>query len=102
MRVYDEPIDVVTAGVGSEEARPRAFVWRGRRYEVSAILDRWVVRRPWWRAALDPELGGLSALAPAALQKEVWRVLAVGESGASAGTYDLARGATWCLVRLAD
>jgi uncharacterized protein (UPF0128 family) len=47
-RVYGEPVNVRAR----DDGRPTRFVWRGRLYTVSAILEHWVVNREWWR---DPE-----------------------------------------------
>ncbi|MDO5628885.1 MAG: DUF6504 family protein [Mobilicoccus sp.] len=95
MRRYDEQVQVQT-----EADEPRRFRWQGRIYEIDAVLDRWVMRLPWWRRALAPD-GGTWALDPRLLDEQVWRVSAVGRGGA-AGIYDLTRGAHWRLARIGD
>lgn len=44
MRIVDQPIQVVAGPDGS----PRAFLWRGRRYTVEAVLEDWVELGEWW------------------------------------------------------
>lgn len=67
MRSYDEVVIVRTHGrtcpgcAGTqhrEVGEPESFVWRGRRYRVQAVLDRWVRRRPWWRSAFQAPARG--------------------------------------------
>lgn len=36
-----ERLDVISRDEYREAERPVAFVWRGRRFEVEEILDRW-------------------------------------------------------------
>ncbi len=36
-----EPIDVDCRDEYREAQEPSAFVWRGRRYEIETVLDRW-------------------------------------------------------------
>ena len=38
------PIRVRTA-----DDTPRAFSWAGRRWQVRAVVDQWVVHDNWWR-----------------------------------------------------
>jgi hypothetical protein len=108
-RVYGEPVEVHTTEDGH---RPARFVWRGRSYAVSSVLEHWVVNREWWR---DPDP------AQAHPELEFWRVEASSGRGRSqgrpqgrsqsssqaqhAGTYELRRdvaAATWTLRRVAD
>ena len=84
------PPVVVTEGRAGEPAR---FHWRGRRYEVSAVLAHWVEALPWW-------VDRASGQAPA--QRQVWRVEAVPRTGTT-GVYDLYRASrTWGLERVID
>lgn len=36
-----EPIEVFTHSGFKADERPTAFVWRGRRYAVATVVDRW-------------------------------------------------------------
>ena len=44
-----EPIAVVWP---TAEHAPRAFVWRGRRWRVDRVLQRWSVDTGWWNERL--------------------------------------------------
>lgn len=91
-RVYGEPADVHT----DPDGRPSRFRWRGRTYEVRAVLDHWVVRRQWWTEA-DP--------GPARPGLEFWRVEASAGQGRPAGGYELrhdAAAGAWSLRRVDD
>lgn len=80
------------------EGRPLQFIWRGRLYDVRAVVDHWRERRPWWREVPDTR-----SITPADLEEEVWRVEAASGRSGSLGVYDLAvRGSRWQLVRLSD
>lgn len=95
MRRYDEAVDVET----SAGDIPTRFRWRGRRYDVVEVLERWVAGRAWWREALDPRQG-MAALHPDRLEEHVWRVSA--RRAGRIGVYDLARADRWRLLRVAD
>lgn len=83
----------VTAAVepagGSEPSDrvPQSFRWRRERYQVVAVLARWVEANAWWRTAVPggrrttPVLGG-------SFERVVWRVEARTRTGAG-GVYDL-------------
>ncbi|HEY8414640.1 MAG TPA: DUF6504 family protein, partial [Thermaerobacter sp.] len=43
-RIINRPVIVETDGRG----QPRAFAYRGRRYEVAEILEDWRELGPWW------------------------------------------------------
>lgn len=114
MRRYDEPVRVRTADdptlpdpTDTDSVRPagepRSFLWHGRVYEVEAVLDRWVLRLPWWRRALAAD-GGTWALAPHLLDEHVWRVSAGTRGTRDSGIYDLAcgHGHAWRLLRVGD
>ncbi len=77
----------------SRAGEPSRFRWRGRRYDVSAVLAHWVEALPWW-------VDRASGQGPA--QRQVWRVEAVSGTGAC-GVYDLARVSdSWSLERVLD
>jgi hypothetical protein len=59
-RRYDEPIDAERG-----DDAPAAFVWRGRRHTVTAVLGHWWETGAWWRR-LDEGL--------ADDEHEMWRV----------------------------
>jgi hypothetical protein len=59
-RRYDEPVDVERG-----DDAPAAFVWRGRRHLVTAVLGHWWETGAWWQR-LDH---GLSDD-----EREIWRV----------------------------
>lgn len=42
---YQEPIELRLAA----DHCPRAFVWRGRNYEINEVLKRWTVSGDWWQ-----------------------------------------------------
>lgn len=109
MRRFEDAIEVRPAE--GPDARPEAFIWRGRLYVVRQILMQWRERRAWWRDALEPtESPGSSgapetagspaapgspgspartALAAAAAEREVWRVEAAPGWSFTPGVYDL-------------
>jgi hypothetical protein len=88
-RVYGEPVNVRAR----DDGRPTGFLWRGRLYTVSAILEHWVVNREWWR---DPEAErGQPEL-------EFWRVEASSGPAMTAGIHELRREAAtgiWTIRR---
>ncbi len=84
-RRYREPIDV-----HGGNAEPAIFHWRGRTYLVVAILGHWREDAAYWTA------GGIEIP-----QRDLWRVEAVGTSGA--GVYELVReSGRWLLDRVWD
>lgn len=118
MRRYDDPIEVRQRGdadsagaAGSDgdaghQVPPEAFAWRGRWYQVQAVLGHWYERTPWWRAVLDSsQAGAVLSLASVEQEQEIWRVeaapLRTGRGGAG-GVFDLAKGCRWRLIRMAD
>ena len=72
-----ERVDMVVGANGA----PVAFRWRGRGYRVRSVLANWVEAMPWWS-------GGIPARS-AGGRSQIWRVEAVGSTGA--GVYDLRR-----------
>lgn len=95
MRRYDEQVDVRRA-----DEVPSEFLWRGRLWQVRAVVSHWVETGPWWTSpgvravigaegssqealeeagAAGPGVGGSSAGGVATLddllaEQEVWRV----------------------------
>lgn len=71
--------------VEREAGMPAAFLWRGRRYEVSNVIGRWRIEGRWWEDGKD---------------REYWRVEAQG--GAVVDLYEDRRAGGWQLERLWD
>jgi hypothetical protein len=42
---YNDPIKLRI----SPAKRPEAFIWRGRQYQIEAVIRRWTVNGDWWR-----------------------------------------------------
>ncbi len=100
MRAYGEDIEVML-GTRGDQVVPVAFSWRGRRYAVREVLDTWVTRAAWWRAAARPEQAA-PAWAPDAgdaPEEQLWRVAASPGRAVAAGVYDLARSASGWQLR---
>ena len=88
------PIQVAGDATGA----PVRLRWRGRRYEVRAVLARWVEATPWWRALRGTGAGS----SPGSSRREVWRVEVVERTGTS-GVLDLVQVADrWRLLRVID
>jgi Domain of unknown function (DUF6504) len=54
MRRYDDPVEVRQGWIGAPEAGvegPDQFLWRGRLWQVRAVLAHWVETGPWWHSA---------------------------------------------------
>ncbi|WP_435198367.1 DUF6504 family protein [Janibacter sp. GS2] len=114
VRLVEEPIEVrcaepqrTGAGCqpGEESAAPEQFVWRGRLYRVTEVVDHWQERRPWWRSTAERPLSQVP------LAREVWRVSASRGRSSPPGVYDLgadsagdtvARAPAWLLLRTQD
>ena len=85
---------------------PVSFRWRGRWYEVRAVLACWVEATPWWQALSESGSSRFRSSKAGsngqAAQREVWRVEAVSRTGAF-GVYDLAVVSNeWRLLRVID
>lgn len=103
----------MTRTVGAEievrlrEEEPEQFLWKGRLYQVRAVLGRWRERRDWWGEERPPSRPGpdgvLELVVP---EQEVWRVEASRGRCFEPGVYELARndGAEprWRLVQVGD
>lgn len=120
MRRYDDPVEVRKGWIGSPGAGvegPEQFLWRGRLWQVRAVLAHWVETGPWWqspgvRAVIGSDRPVTEpAAAPTAsdllVERELWRVEAgrgrdVGEGG---GVFDLSfdwNAGSWQLVGCVD
>ena len=98
MRRRRVPVDV-REGIGGA---PIVFRWRGRRYEVRAVVAHWIEAVPWWLAGTGTSRMGEHGGG----QVQAWRVEAVSRTGTS-GTYDLvmvarAEGYAWGLRQVID
>ena len=128
MRRYDDPVEVRRGWVEGPAHRgegPEQFLWRGRLWQVRAVLAHWVETGSWWqstgaRAVIGSEEAGEgSGGAPDLLAERVlWRVEAgrgpgrpapVGGEGGpepdGGGVFDLSFDWTdgrWQLVGCAD
>src|SRR4029078_13742523 len=79
MRRYDDPVEVRK---GPEES-PEQLLWRGRLWQVRAVLAHWVETGSWWQStgaravigAEEPEGSPtVDLLAPDLLaERELWR-----------------------------
>lgn len=119
MRRYVDPVEVRRGWVGSPgegagQEGPEQFVWRGRLWQVRAVLAHWVETGPWWqsgpvRAVIgsDEVSAGPSGRAPVTDllgERELWRVEAA-RSRDAAGVFDLSfdwEAGSWQLVACAD
>jgi hypothetical protein len=79
-RLYEDRVTVER-----EAGMPAAFLWRGRRYEVSNVIGRWRIEGRWWEDGRD---------------REYWRVEARG--GAVVDLFEDRRAGGWQLERLWD
>lgn len=132
MRRYDDPVEVRQGWIGAPDSGvegPEQFLWRGRLWQVRAVLAHWVETGPWWQSASvrallgGEEPAGGPAGGPAGeepprpllgqellVERELWRVEAgrgrpdATESGWS-GVFDLSfswADGCWQLVGCAD
>lgn len=88
---YQDPIEVE-----SSNGSPRAFFWRGKRYQIRQILTRWRESGGWWDST-SSEQPWLNADS-----KEIVRVDAIGRTR---GTYEIARDlrtGAWTMFRVLD
>ena len=75
-------------------ADPDTFTWRGRRYAVRAVQERWAQRRSWWRDSGQD-------------RGRDYRTLVEAVRGTHAGVFELAfdgpaAGGRWTLLRAED
>ncbi len=92
----------VAAGPPDSDA-PLAFVWRGRRYGVRRVLDRWSEAGSWWRQLAE----GIPLTVTS--DSDVWRVEAsrgvATPNSVGTGVYDLVYEQSkdqWHLARVWD
>ena len=111
-RRYSDRIDVVVAerlrsDVPTSEAPalelepPRAFIWRGSRYQVTEVLSRWSEAEKWWRREVPHDCSVDSSHFPD--DAVVWRVAARTRKGET-GVFELrnrpgVRCPGWFLIR---
>jgi hypothetical protein len=91
-RRYDEPVDVE-----HRDGEPVAFVRRGRRHVVRAVLAHWWETGAWW---MRPDLGA----GPGDDEHELWRVEAAA-GGRSVVVLELSRSqstARWTVRAVLD
>ncbi len=119
MRRYDDPVEVRkgwVSGPGHVGEGPEQFLWRGRLWQVRAVLAHWVETGSWWqstgaRAVIGSEESRgrkrpRGAVAPDLLvERELWRVEASRGRADSGGVFDLSFDwgeGHWQLVGCAD
>jgi hypothetical protein len=128
MRRYDDPVEVRKGWIGGPAAGmegPEQFLWRGRLWQVRAVLAHWVETGPWWqspgvRAVIGTDepvepvepvervTGGSAEGRPAVdllVERELWRVEAGRGRDAGGGVFDLSfdwNAGSWQLVGCAD
>ncbi|HQR25774.1 MAG TPA: DUF6504 family protein [Nocardioides sp.] len=128
MRRYDDPVEVRQGWIGSAGEGmegPEQFVWRGRLWQVRAVLAHWVETGAWWQStgvravigsdepAAGLEVGAAPAVdqvgaAPAVdllVERELWRVEARRGREDGGGVFDLSfdwNAGSWQLVGCAD
>ncbi|MEW6751772.1 MAG: DUF6504 family protein [Candidatus Latescibacterota bacterium] len=81
MKLYNEPITPQRADAGPW------FEWRGQRYEICRVLDRWVVQGRWWAEEERREF-----------------LLVEAASAGETGVYEICQSSRggWLLVRVYD
>ena len=125
MRRYDDPVEVRKGWIGGREGGvegPEQFLWRGRLWQVRAVLAHWVETAPWWQSAGvravigsdEPPAGpAAGAVRPdLVVERETWRVeagrgRALGPDGGPdpGGIFDLSfdwDAGSWLLVGCTD
>lgn len=124
MRRYDDPVEVRKGWIGEPGAGvegPEQFLWRGRLWQVRAVLAHWVETGPWWQSrgvravigsaepVADPLAGGGSPEAPTPVdllvERELWRVEAGRGREDGGGVFELSfdwGAGRWQLIGCAD
>ena len=115
MRRYDDPVEVRkgwVSGPGHVGEGPEQFLWRGRLWQVRAVLAHWVETGSWWQSSGartvigSEEAGEGSGGAPDLLaERELWRVEASRGRVDGGGVFDLSfdwADGHWQLVGCAD
>ncbi len=96
-RKYRDPVQVSGHGSGHGPGR---FVWRGRCYEVRAVVSHWVEASVWWGGSRQVLEGAIPAC-----EVEFWRVEARCGRTSQWGVYELCRETAserWLLSRALD
>ncbi len=115
VRLVEEAIEVRVAQAGEQrtpeggqrDGVPDQFLWRGRLYRVTEVVDHWQERHDWWREAVSRPLDEVP------LARRVWRVSASPGRSGRPGVYDLGvdgpgepgggrRPARWLMLRTQD
>jgi hypothetical protein len=118
VRRYAQPVDVVR-----RDDLPAQFRWRGRWYDVAAVLAHWFEAGGWWRSAAATAVFGVGPDSPDARpagedlvvhavgaaavddgERELWRVEAAA-GGCGAGVFDLSfdwSAGGWTVARVLD
>jgi hypothetical protein len=108
VRRYDDPVEVRkgwVSGPGHVGEGPEQFLWRGRLWQVRAVLAHWVETGSWWqstgaRAVIGSEEPGAEVKADLLAEREIWRVEASRGRADGGGVFDLSF--DWQLVGCAD
>ncbi len=116
MRRYDDPVEVRQGWIGTADSGvegPEQFLWRGRLWQVRAVLAHWVETGPWWRSPGARDVLGSGGAEPETAvpvapdllgERELWRVEA-GRGQETAGVFELSfdwGAGQWQLVGCAD
>lgn len=110
MRRHNTQVEVLTrsAPTGPE---PEEFHWRGRRYVVAEVLDRWTESGSWWTGTAVRALhGGGDSSGGVDDHEQVWWRVEAGSGrpallSAGPGVYDLCfeeSAGRWTLQRVLD
>jgi hypothetical protein len=89
---------------------PEQFLWRGRLWQVRAVLAHWVETGSWWqstgaRAVIGSEEPGAEVKADLLAEREIWRVEASRGRADGGGVFDLSFDwgeGHWQLIGCAD
>ena len=115
MRRYDDPVEV-RKGAREGVEGPEQFLWRGRLWQVRAVLAHWVETGPWWqsmhaRAVIgsDEQPSAVEGAGPTPVgdlltERELWRVEAA-RGPDTGGVFDLCldwANGQWQLVGCVD
>jgi hypothetical protein len=118
VRRYDDPVEVRkgwVSGPGHVGEGPEQFLWRGRLWQVRAVLAHWVETGSWWqstgaRAVIgseepEPVEARRGAAPDLLVERELWRVEASRGRADGGGVFDLSFDwgeGHWQLVGCAD
>jgi hypothetical protein len=113
VRRYDDPVEVRkgwVSGPGHVGEGPEQFLWRGRLWQVRAVLAHWVETGSWWqstgaRAVIGSEEAGDLTAPDLLAERELWRVEASRGRTEGGGVFDLSfdwGDGQWQLVGCAD